>query len=350
MKRYQLAKKQGLQWQVVLVADAETDLKLLVRNCILNGDTLTTVNDKVTKFIKGVLDELESETIKERVKQSFPMFATRLYYKWLTVFGTQALAVAYLKALKAQNTHIPKAVEETLKAIPKERELSVYAPSLDAQAYNRATPNQMYNLEYEKEIQKRINEIADMGAKTDYNTRYSLRAGVELDLRWEHNQAQIDGLRDKGVELAWIDTHANCSERCKHWQGKLYSLNGSKGEIDGISYLPLETATEVYDEYGYRNGCLSGFNCRHKLVPYKKGYKPIEIPESVMAHQRQLEKTQRYMERTVRRYESRALMSKAEKQTGAYKHYKEIAKTWTKRYEEFSRENKIPFYPSRLDI
>ena len=350
MKRYQLAKKQGLQWQVVLVADAETDLKLLVRNCILSGDNLAIVNEKVTKFIKELLEELESEAIKEKVKQSFPMFATRLYYKWLTVFGTQAMAVAYLSALKAQKTHIPKAVEETLKAIPKERELSVYAPSLDAQVYNRATPNQMYNLEYEKEIQKRINEIADMSAKTDYNARYSLRAGVEIDVRWENNQAQIHNLIESGVELAWIDTHANCSERCKHWQGKLYSLNGSKGEIDGISYLPLETATEIYDEYGYRNGCLSGFNCRHKLVAYKKGFRPQEIPESVMAHQRQLEKTQRYMERTVRRYESRALMSKAEKQTGAYKHYKELAKTWTKRYEDFSRENKIPFYPSRLDI
>lgn len=350
MKRYQLAKKQGLQWQVVLVADAETDLKLLVRNCILNGDSLSIVNEKVTKFIKELLEELESEAIKEKVKQSFPMFATRLYYKWLTVFGTQAMAVAYLSALKVQKTHIPKAVEETLKAIPKERELSVYAPSLDAQVYNRATPNQMYNLEYEKEIQKRINEIADMSAKTDYNARYSLRAGVEIDVRWENNQAQINNLIESGVELAWIDTHANCSERCKHWQGKLYSLNGSKGEIDGISYLPLETATEIYDEYGYRNGCLSGFNCRHKLVAYKKGFRPQEIPESVMAHQRQLEKTQRYMERTVRRYEARALMSKTERQTGAYKHYKELAKTWTKRYEEFSRENKIPFYPSRLDI
>lgn len=350
MKRYQLAKKQGLQWQVVLVADAETDLKLLVRNCILSGDNLAIVNEKVTKFIKELLGELESEAIKEKVKQSFPMFATRLYYKWLTVFGTQAMAVAYLSALKAQKTHIPKAVEETLKAIPKERELSVYAPSLDAQVYNRATPNQMYNLEYEKEIQKRINEIADMSAKTDYNARYSLRAGVEIDVRWENNQAQINNLIESGVELAWIDTHANCSERCKHWQGKLYSLNGSKGEIDGISYLPLETATEIYDEYGYRNGCLSGFNCRHKLVAYKKGFRPQEIPESVMAHQRQLEKTQRYMERTVRRYEARALMSKTERQTGAYKHYKELAKTWTNRYEEFSRENKIPFYPSRLDI
>lgn len=350
MKRYQLAKKQGLQWQVVLVADAETDLKLLVRNCILNGDSLAIVNEKVTRFIRELLDELESESVKERVKQSFPKFATQLYYKWLIVFGTQAMAVSYLNALKAQKTSIPQKVEETLKAIPKTRELSVYAPSLQSGAYNRATPNQMYNLEYEKEIQKRINEIADMTPKADYNTRYSLRASVELDLRWEHNQNQINGMRAQGVSLAWIDSHANCSERCEHWQGKLYSLTGTSGEIDGVKYQPLENATEVYDKYGYRNGCLSGFNCRHKLIPYKKGFRPQEVPERVMIKQRELESTQRRMERTVRLYESRALMSKAEKQTKAYKHYKELAKSWTKRYEEYSRKNKIPFYPSRLDI
>ena len=349
MKRYQIAKNQGMQWQAVLVADAEADLKILVRDCVLSGDNLAGVNEKVTKFIRDLLDELESELVKDKVRKTFPQFATRLYYKWLTVFGTQALAVAYLNALKAQKTQIPKAVEETLKSIPKTRELSVYAPTIDG-AYNRATPNQMYNLEYEKEIQKRINEIADMNPKVDYNTRYSLRASIEIDLRWEHNQEQINNMISNGVELAWIDSHTNCSERCQHWQGKLYSLTGKSGKIDGISYQPLETATEIYDKYGYRNGCLSGFNCRHKLIPYKKGFRPQEIPESVMVRQRKLEKEQRHMERTVRLYESRALMSKAEKQTKAYKHYKELAKSWTKRYEDFSRKNNIPFYPSRLDI
>ena len=255
-----------------------------------------------------------------------------------------------MAALKSQKTSIPKQVEEVLKAIPKQRELSVYAPSLDAQAYNRATPNAMYNLDYEKEIQKRINEIADMTAKTDYASRYSLRASVEMQVRDEHNQKQIQDLKNKGERLAWIDTHANCSERCQPWQGKLYSLDGLSGMQDGVSYQPLENATEIYDKYGYKNGCLSGFNCRHRLLPYRKGFRPIAIPESVIQKQRELEQQQRYMERTIRRYESRALMSRAENQTKAYKHFKGLAQKWTKRYEDFSKKNNIPFYPSRLDI
>ena len=69
-----------------------------------------------------------------------------------------------------------------------------------------------------------------------------------------------------------------------------------------------------------------------------------------MVRQRELEKQQRYMERTVRRYESRALTYKASNETKEYKHYKQLVREWTKRYEDFSKKNGIPFYPSRLDI
>lgn len=350
MKRYQLAKNAGMPWEVVLVSDAEIDLKVLIRDCAMRGETLSQVNDKVTAFIRKVVSELESEAIKEKVKKSFPMFATRVYYKWLTLFGTKVAAIAFLTALKAQNIDVPQSVKERLADLPNVRNLSGFAQSYVEGAYNRATPNNMYSLEYEKEIRGRINDIADMTAKVDYDTKYSLRASVELEVRYEHNQRQIQSLKDSGVRLAWIDSHANCSERCQEWQGKLYSLDGTSGKQDGVSYQPLENATNIVDKYGYRNGCLSGFNCRHKLIPYKKGFRPIQVPESVMVRQRELEKQQRYMERTVRRYESRALTYKAANETKEYKHYKQLVQEWTKRYEDFSKKNGIPFYPSRLDI
>ena len=348
MTRYELAKKQGLPWQAVLVTDAETDLKTLIRDCVIYRYSVSTINEKVRDFIEKLLSKLESDQIKEQVKRSFPQFATRLYYKWVLAIGTRDLALAYFVALKARKTPIPQSVERRLKEVPIARNINI--PRASDSVYNRATPNQMYNLEYEKELKRRINEIADMNAKVDYNTRYSIRASVELELRWEHNQAQIDGLKENGVELAWIDSHANCSERCEKHQGKLYSLTGKYGKVDGIEYRPLEDATEIYDKYGYRNGCLSGFNCRHRLIPYKKGFRPQEIPEEVMQRQRALERQQRYMERTVRLYESRALMYKGTGDTKLYKHYKGMAREWTERYESFSRKNKVPFYPSRLDI
>lgn len=355
MKRYEVAKNEGLPWQVVLVTDAETDLKIIIRDCVLRGETILQVNAKVTEFIRDILDKLENEKIKETVKLSFPLFATKLYYQWLSIFGIKAAGIALLNALKAQKTAIPQKVEQTLKGLPKTRNLSVYTQGTSYAefsdiTYNRATPNQAYNLEYEKEIQRRINAIATSTAKVDYSTRYSVRASVELELRWEHNKKQIQDLKDSGVQLAWIDTHANCSERCQPWQGKLYSLNGMSGVKDGVSYQPLENATEIIDKYGYKNGCLTGFNCRHRLIPYKKGFRPITIPESVINRQREIEKQQRYMERTVRRYESLALTNKIAGRTKVYKHYKSLMDKWTERYKKYSIANKVPYYPSRLDV
>lgn len=349
MKRYELAKNAGMPWEVVLITDAETDLKVLIRDCVIRGENLSIVNGKVVDFIKKTVDKLENEELKAQVRNSFPTFATKLYYEWLTVFGTQTIAIMFLTALKAQKTAIPKRIEDSLKSLPKTRLIGDFEPYLNDSGYNRAIPNGQNVVKYEKEIQERINTIAGMSAKTNYASRYSIRASAEIAVRYEHNQRQISSLRDKGVRLAWIDSHANCSERCKHWQGRLYSLTGEVGEIDGVKYVPLEEATEVIDEYGYRNGCLSGFNCRHKLIPYKKGFRPQEIPESVMKRQRELEQKQRYMERNVRQYETRALLNKASNKK-LYKHYKELAKKWTDKYEDFSRKNKIPFYPSRLDI
>lgn len=338
-----------MTWEIVLITDAEADLKLLIRDCVLRGENLSIVNGKVIEFIKKTVDKLKNEELKAQVCSSFPTFSTKLYYEWLTVFGTQKIAIMFLSALKAQKTVIPKRIEDSLKALPKTRRIIDFESFLEDGGYNRATPNGKNVVKYEKEIQERINNIAGMSAKTNYASRYSIRASAEIAVRYEHNKKQIYSLKDKGVRLAWIDSHANCSERCKKWQGRLYSLTGEFGEIDGVKYVPLEEATEVIDEYGYRNGCLSGFNCRHKLIPYKKGFRPQEIPESVMKHQRELESKQRYMERNVRQYETRALLNKGISQK-LYKHYKELARKWTKEYENFSRKNKIPFYPSRLDI
>lgn len=342
MKRYELAKRKGLSWQVVLISDAETDLKVIIRDCVIRALSLSEVNRKVNKVIEDTVKELDSENLKNKVRNSFPSFASRLYYKWLNVYGTRVLGIAFLAALNAMKVPTTSSVKEVIKRLPEVRELG-------AGAYNRATPNAIYNLEYERQVKQRMIEIADMSAKENYASKYSLRASSELQIRAEWHEKQLDNMRKSGVKLCWIDSHANCSERCAEWQGRLYSLDGTTGSIDGIKYEPIENAMNVYDKYGYKNGCLSGFNCRHKTIPYKKGFKPVPIPEKVMARQRQIEKEQRYMERTVRRYEARALVEKGVDKE-MYKHYKGLANKWQERYKSYSRENKVPFYPARLDI
>ena len=340
--------------QVALVSDAETELKILTLNSVLRKEEYGTTNKKVMQVINKYIAELESDEVKRNVKTTLTNYASRVYLEWVKIFGTAAVGVVLLATLKAKGINIPQGVQTTLRELPTERQLPDYV-------YNRTVPNGIYPYEYEKQI----NAVLDSCAKEDYSERYSLRASVERQLRAEWQQKQLDGLKDSGERFVWIDEHANCSERCQDWQGKLYSLDGTSGNVDGINFRPLEDATERYETTKsgktYKNGTLTGFNCRHKAIPYRKGNKPIEIPADVIERQRAIEQRQRELERNCRKYETRALgykeikenaVDKTEKTRGLklYKHNRQLVTKWRSEYESFCRKNKVPIYRSRLSV
>ncbi len=341
MKKYELAKKQGLNWQVVLVQDSETDLKTLTLQCVLNGISYLETNKRINKLVKEVISELESESIKEMVKNTLLTYASRVYLEWFKIYGNKEDGAVLLLLLKNKKVNIPERFETAIKS------LSNKVPD---SAYNRAVANGIYPNEYEK----KVNAILDSVAKPDYSDRYSLRAHIERELRAGYHEKQLQTLKENGVKLVWIDTHANCSQRCQPFQGKLYSLDNTNGTAKGIKYKPLTEATDIYSYTkagkAYKNGCISGFNCRHKLVPFKDTCKPQTIPSEVIEHQRKIETTQRELERRVRKYESRALGYKVQNDTKRYKTYKALQIKWKNKYIEFSKQNNVPIYPSRLKV
>lgn len=357
MKRWELAKKEGLNWQAVLIQDCETDIKVITLESIRLNEDYGTINKKVTSLIKECIEQLESPTLKVNCKVALYKYATRIYLQLLALYGNREMGLSILAFLFAKGVRTPDSYKAKIEKLPSVKEWQ--APDY---VYNRATPNATYTKDYEGQV---INRILDTVAKEDYAERYSLRASAERQIRFEWHEKSMQDLRDKGIKLVWIDTHANCSERCQPYQGRLYSLDGTKGVIDGISYEPIEVATEVYEvtKSGkqWRNGCLSGFNCRHTTSPYKKGSKPAHIPEDVLERQRAIEKRQRELERTVRKYETRLLGYRALKKTEknkekaqAYsikcKHYKELIDKWQSEYIAYSNKNNVPYYPSRLKI
>lgn len=341
MKRYELAKKEGLNWQVVLVQDAETDLKTLTLQCVLNGVNYLETNKRINKLVKEVITELESNAIKEMVKNTLLTYASRVYLEWFKIYGNKEDGVVLLYLLKTKGVNIPEKFETAIKSL---------SGKIPDSVYNRAVANGIYPNEYEK----KVNAVLDSVAKPDYSDRYSLRAHIEKELRAEYHEKQLQDLKEKGVKLVWIDTHANCSERCQPFQGKLYSLDNTSGTEQGIKYKPLTEATDIYSYTkagkAYKNGCISGFNCRHKLVPFKDTCKPQTIPSEVVARQRKIEATQRELERKVRKYESRALGYKVQNDTKRYKTYKALQIKWRDRYIEFSKQNNVPIIPSRLKV
>ena len=352
MKRWEQAKKQGLNWQVVLIQDCETDIKLITLDSVKRGEDYSTVNKKVTGEIKDCIDKLESDNLKQMIKDTMPVYASKIFLMWLALYGNRAQGLAMLNVFSKKGVKVPEQTKERLLNLPD-------------YVYNKATANATYNLEYEKKVISRVNEILGTPAKQDYSERYSVRASAERQVRYEWQQEQLQKLQESGVDLSWINTHANCSERCEPYQGKLYSISGKSGTIDGISYQPLSNATDRYETTKsgktYINGTLTGFNCRHTTTPYKKGNKPGHIPQDVIERQRAIESRQRELERKVRQYETKALgwqengktaITKQEKDLclKVYRHNRELVKKWQGEYVDFCRKNNVAYYPSRLKI
>ena len=352
MKRWEQAKKQGLNWQVVEIQDCETDIKVLTLESVRLGLDYGSTNKKVMARINECVDVLESDSLKQMVKNTFPNYASRMFLLWLAVYGTRMQGIATLKILKSKGIEAPERVRTSLANLPD-------------YVYNRATANRTYDYEYEKRVIERVNNILSTSAKEDYSERYTARASAERQVRYEWQQEQLKKLYESGNDLVWINTHANCSERCEPYQGKLYSISGKSGTVDGISYRPLSEATDRYETTKsgktYINGTLTGFNCRHTTTPYKKGNKPGHMPADVIERQRAIETRQRELERKIRLYESRALGWKSNRNTAfdkqekmladkAYKHNRELVKKWQSEYVEFSTKNNVAYYPSRLKI
>lgn len=194
------------------------------------------------------------------------------------------------------------------------------------------------------EIEKLMFDIADEDIKDSNGA--SLRNVAEIHVRHDYQQASIEQMRASGVKLVWASTHVDCSPRCFPWQGKLYSLDGTSGTTDtGVSYQPLEVAVNVpYTTRAgitYMNGLL-GFNCRHRLIPYKDEQEPPKgytKAQTVRAYQLDLQ--QRAMEREIRRVKERAHLLKGvervEKGTTADMYAK--ARQMTEAYRKFCRDN-----------
>ncbi|MBP5466858.1 MAG: hypothetical protein J6Y43_04790, partial [Clostridia bacterium] len=98
----------------------------------------------------------------------------------------------------------------------------------------------------------------------------------------------------------------------------------------------------------YKNGLL-GFNCRHYLVPYTKGFQ--FPPPNVKEERKQYAITlkQRALERNVRRWRTEALTSKGIDDK-RYIEARKKAEAWNNAYIKFSKDNGRAYYPSRTKI
>lgn len=336
-KRYELARDQGLNWQALLITDAETDLKEIVRNAVVTGEPWERTNKRVIALVSQAVDELESEELKAKTRSILYAYATKQYEKMRNSGINWGILQVIQDIEKADAMPDTEIIEQIIQD-------SGYVPQ-------RAAALDEFVKTYMNRVKQVYRELALSEAKDGYSSNVSLRNIAEMTVRYEKNMAMLKDQRDSGVRLVWISTHANCSKRCQDAQGKLYSLDGTSGTEDGIPYVPLSVATDKYyvTKAGkvYKNGTITGYNCRHRTIPYTKGSKPIEIPAEVVERERKINDTQRDYERRIRQLESLAIVYKNDFPKDS-RFFKKQAKKLTDQYRKYSERNKVPFFYSRL--
>lgn len=321
-----------------------------------------------TAYLKGVerivellIGKLTNDELKARCRALFPSYAVKLLLRERALVRTYALWYGYALAARSLNKRggraafdrANKAISPTLRKTPL---FKAVITSIPDKAYNWAVPLEQWEKSYTKTINRIMVDLVYSDAKEDYTTNVNLRNIAEMTVRYERQLERLEELKADGVKLVWIEPHANCSERCEKYQGKLYSLDGSTGKIDGIDYRPLEYATNnPVDRYVtragkvYQNGCITGFNCRHQLIPYATGNRPMPIPADVIARRRAIEQRQREMERDIRAQKRKAVLMR-NVSPEAYNKAREKASRMTELYEEYSRKNDAAFSRERTSI
>lgn len=333
--------------------EAETKIRAAVKNEYFKGKTKAAINKVVFSIVRGALKEIKIPTLREAAQESLLNFYNKQYQELLRSFGSQFrsfAAVMLLNGLTPYGAKIKPTEAQKVSAVQTLEEADFTPPRV------MGVPLQRFTNDY---IKRYVQPALDRLAKQfpldpdDTSGRNSLRNRAEMEVRFATQQEQLDGFKNSGVNLVICSTHADCSERCRHWQGKVFSLDGTYGTTDdGRSYQPLENATDIYytTKAGktYKNGLL-GFNCRHFLVPYKRGYR-FEKPDAEYERREYaITEEQRRLERQVRHWRTEAVEAKGQNPE-RYKFAKAKAKEWNKAYIDFSMAHNRAYYPSRTKL
>ena len=309
------------------------------------------MNQTIRRIISDCIRDITITDLQRAAEESLWRFYHRQYaILSMQINGERLLLLwALLRLRDGSSALVPKTY-----TVQMAKRYVIYRGYDEAKLYG--TPMKLYAKDYaDKVVKPIVDRLCEDYARDpgDISGRNSLRNRAEMEARYDDHLQQISDLRNTGTRLVIASSHVDCSERCRPWQGRVYSLDGTSGTTDdGRRYIPLENATDVYytTRAGktYKNGLL-GFNCRHYLIAYKPGYhQPMVVP-AVERREYAITQRQRAMERHVRDWTTRALYAKGV-DPNTYKYAKGKAKAWNDAYIAFSKRNGRAYYPSRTKI
>ena len=356
---YSAYARDPLNPQASILVDAQTDIKTTIKNGVLNGAPFSLIQNKVLQIIEDALDKIRSPTLKADARISLMKMANTAYVELKAQFPNPMQAAAIYALVKGVSTAIADGKTSPIAEIyypTSKAERTAFKTLYGETFYTKAKgiPLQEFQKTYMKRVTEAMNALAETRAldPNDVSGRNGLRNLAEMQVRYEAHQAEIAQFKKDGVKLVICSVHGDCSKRCSEWQGRVYSLDGTYGVTsDGRKYVPIEKATDIFytTKAGrtYKNGLL-GFNCRHKLYPYKEGMVVPHVSKREQELERLITQRQRALERHVLEWRDKELAQKGN--AVEYKKAAKKARYWYDQYKSFSKSNGRAFYPDRVKI
>ena len=334
--------------QVITIEDAETEIRVAVKNAFFLDVSRDKLNAQIKKIIDKALSQIKIKDLKSATYRSLVNFYNRQVSGWQRLNTDRDLFIALL--LLTSKTP-PKTQMQTLQAVNilNSKGIKLYGVALQEYTDN------YFKIKVEPIFNNLISQqpLDPDDIREQISQRNTLRNRAEMEVRYQSHEDNINDLKGKGVKLVIASSHADCSDRCRKWQDRVYSLDGTYGTTsDGRKYVPLEEATDIFytTKAGktYKNGLL-GFNCRHFLIPYEKGYRFPKVSVAVERNEYEITEKQRYMEKQIRNWRTKAVYYKGVDKN-AYKNAKAKVNDWYDKYMAFSKEHERAYYPARTKI
>lgn len=350
--------------QAIAIEDAQTEIKLLLLNGYLAGQTKEQLRPEVQSVVRRLVEKkLTSKELQDGAAKSIFAFADKVWQTLIVMLGVAgSLVGSTLRSAVGEIKEPPKELAPLpagAASIEAQQELAAFEDArYESQEYG--VPLRIFYRDYKRQVDKTFKELAKQTPldPDDLSGRNSLYNKSEMIVRQEYHEEQIEGFREAGVKLVVCSAHQDCSDRCFPYQGRVYSLDGTRGVTpDGEhKFVPLEDATQnPKDRYTtkagktYQNG-LFGFNCRHYLYEYREGAGVPFVSRETQKKEYAITRRQREYEREIRYQREMSLMYKTAGDTKAASKSRQRAIALNKEYQAFSRENERAYYPDRVKV
>ncbi len=331
--------------QVLAIEDANYKIKSLIVKSLSKGEQEEDFK-KLNSSILKIINE-NGELLNE-----FPILKEN-FLKGMKI-STQRWFKFYTESLKNLNNNVIQRLSKVGVQIS-----GINALYNNKVIFRNAVANSPKGLaiieDYNRKVSRRINVLVTDNPTTTYLDRNNkvrkrnLRNEAETFVRLEANKKDVDNLKNRNVKFVITTSHADCSPRCQPWQNRLYSLDGTSGNLDGMRYIPLQIAMEGKNKDG--NGIISGYNCRHRAIEYKSNMiMPKEYGQATIRKERAIDSKQRYYENSIRQLKIKSKLLRDNGDIEKSTMFEERYKKKTNEYKSFSLRNQRAFYTWRTEI